>query len=87
MRTRGCPSPLGESPQLRRVREHKEKDGRRRDRLAAFFFDLAKLVFAALAIGGITPLISGYGNVNWVVAMVGVAVTFLLAFVGNRILK
>lgn len=87
MRTRGNLTPQEETPHARRVRAHKEKEGRRRDKLAAFFFDLAKLVFAALAIGGITPLISGDGNVNWVVAMVGVAVTCLLAFVGNRILK
>lgn len=87
MRTRGCPSPLGESPQLRRVREHKEKDGRRRDRLAAFFFDLAKLVFASLAIGGITPLLSGSGDGNWAVVLFGVVATCALAAIGNRILK
>ena len=53
----------------------------------AYFFDLSKLVFASLAIGGMTPFFLGDGEGNWVVAMVGVAVTCLLAFVGNRILK
>ena len=87
MRNGDCPSPSGESPQFRRLREHKEKEGRRREKLAAYFFDLSKLVFASLAIGGITPFFLGGGEGNWVVVLFGVIATYTFASIGNRILK
>lgn len=36
-------------------KETKEKDRTRREKLAGYFFDLSKLIFAALVLGGITP--------------------------------
>lgn len=39
--------------------ENKEKNKTRREKLATYFFDLSKLVFAALVLGGITPLYIG----------------------------
>ncbi len=87
MRTQGYLSPPGESPQSRRMREHKEKEGRRREKLAAYFFDLSKLVFASLAIGGMTPFFLGDGEGNWVVVLFGVIATYTFASIGNRILK
>lgn len=43
-------------------KEVKEKDKTRRERLAGYFFDLSKLVFAALVLGGITPLFTNEPN-------------------------
>lgn len=33
------------------IKEKQEKDNSRRDKLAGYFFDLSKLVFAALVLG------------------------------------
>ena len=47
-------------------KEGKEKDKVRREKLAGYFFDLSKLVFAALVLGGITPLFTNVSNeMNW----------------------
>ena len=44
--------------QIEQRQERKEKDKVRREKLAGFFYDLAKLSFAGLVIGGITPAFS-----------------------------
>lgn len=41
-------------------REAKEKNKNRRDKLASYFFDLSKLIFAGLVIGGVTPIVHSY---------------------------
>ena len=54
-------------------KEVKEKDKTRRERLAGYFFDLSKLVFAALVLGGITPLFTNEPNkMNWVTIILGI---------------
>ena len=69
-------------------KEVKEKDKTRRERLAGYFFDLSKLVFAALVLGGITPLFTNEPNkMNWVTIILGIFSTFILANFANRILK
>ena len=43
--------------------ETKEKDKTRRDKLAGYFFDLSKLIFAALVLGGIsTYMFANFAN-------------------------
>ena len=37
-------------------KERIERDFKVREKLSGFFFDLAKLVFAAMALGGLTPI-------------------------------
>ena len=37
-------------------KEVKEKDKVRRETLGKFFYDLAKLTFAAIVLGGLTPI-------------------------------
>lgn len=54
------------SEELEIKKERKEKDNTRREKLAGYFFDLSKLVFAALVLGGITPLFTNVSNeINW----------------------
>lgn len=66
----------------------KDKDGQRRDRLAGYFFDLSKLIFAGFVIGGITPLFTAADNeINWCTVILGSFSTYIFAFLANRILK
>lgn len=69
-------------------KEVKEKDKTRRDKLAGYFFDLSKLIFAALVLGGITPLFTNISNgINWSTIVLGVISTYMFANFANRILK
>jgi hypothetical protein len=74
--------------QKTKSQEAKEKQKVRREKLASYFFDVSKLVLAALVLGGITPLfINNNVGMNWYVIASGGAMTFLFAFIGNSILK
>lgn len=69
-------------------KERKEKDNTRREKLAGYFFDLSKLVFAALVLGGITPLFTNVSNeINWTTIVLGIFSTYIFANFANRILK
>ncbi len=66
----------------------KEKDKTRREKLAGYFFDLSKLIFAALVLGGITPLFTNVSDgINWVTIVLGGFSTYIFANFANRILK
>lgn len=69
-------------------KEMKEKDKTRREKLAGYFFDLSKLIFAALVLGGITPLFTNVSTgINWVTISLGGFSTYIFANFANRILK
>lgn len=69
-------------------KETKEKDRTRREKLAGYFFDLSKLIFAALVLGGITPLFTNVTNgINWSTLVLGIISTYMFANFANRILK
>ena len=66
----------------------KEKDKTRREKLAGYIFDLSKLIFAALVLGGITPLFTNVSDgINWVTIVLGGFSTYIFANFANRILK
>ena len=66
----------------------KERDKIRRETLGKFFFDLAKLVFAARVLGEILLLQENvFDKSCWVMIMTGLSVTYSLAWLGNKILK
>ena len=69
--------------------ENKEKNKTRREKLAGFFFDLAKLCFATVVLGGFTPLFTNHanGDIRWEIILSGTAATVLFAVGANRILK
>ena len=70
------------------MREGKEKDKVRREKLAGYFFDLSKLIFAALVLGGITPFFTNMSNdINWITILLGGFSTYIFASFANRILK
>lgn len=69
-------------------KETREKDRTRREKLAGYFFDISKLIFAALVLGGITPLFTNLSDgINWVTIVLGVFSTYIFANFANRILK
>ena len=69
-------------------KEEKEWYKARRENLGKFFYDLAKLTFAGVVIGGIIPLYSNPINaMNWSMVVTGIIFTGLIAFFANRIFK
>ena len=68
--------------------EMKKRDATRREKLAGYFFDLSKLIFAGMVIGLILPLLSDteYAKM-WIIAVFGIILTTLSALLANKILK
>jgi hypothetical protein len=70
-------------------REGKEKDKTRREKLAGYFFDLSKLSFAGLVVGGIVSIKPD--NIDYSIeiyrAIIGCFFTISLARIANIILK
>lgn len=76
------------SQQQEYKKEVKERDKSRRENLGKFFYDLAKLIFAGVVIGGIIPLYSDPTNIiQWSMVATGFAFTILIATIANRIFK
>lgn len=68
--------------------EMKKRDATRREKLAGYFFDLSKLIFAGMVIGLILPLLSDTENAQmWIIAVFGIILTTLSALLANKILK
>ena len=60
------------SSRQNKVDNARERDNKRRDRLAGYFYDLSKLSFAGLVIGVITQLFTdGGGEANLSVIITG----------------
>lgn len=69
-------------------REINERDKSRRENLGKFFYDLAKVAFAGLVVGGIAPLYANTDNIdNWYIFIEGAVFTIIFAWLGNKILK
>lgn len=65
-----------------------ERQRVRREKLACYFFDLSKLVFATVVLGGFTPIFGGTdANISWWGLTMGSIATYGFAFFANRILK
>ena len=76
------------SEQQEQLKEERTRNTTRREKLAGFFFDLAKLCFATVVLGGFTPFLANSDvNIRWEGVVCGVVVTYVFAFIANRILK
>lgn len=76
------------SEQQKAKTEAKEKNKLRKEKLAGFFFDLAKLIFAGLVIGSVTPIFTEkFQIVNLVFMLLGIYSTYILAAFANNLLK
>ena len=65
-----------------------DKEKNRRDRMAAFFYDIAKLMFAGTIIANITVFLNEapIRIANIVVILLGLIWTYFFARIANRIL-
>ncbi len=76
------------SKQQKSREEQKSKEKVRIENLGKFVYDLAKLIFAAIVLGGVLPLYSDISNVaNWAKVISGFCLTTLLGLCANYILK
>lgn len=70
------------------IKEEKDRRNNRRDKISSYFFDLSKLSFAGMVLGGITPMFTGdVGVNNWLMMIFGAIMTYVFAAYANRILK
>lgn len=69
-------------------RDEKDKMKTRKEKLAGYFYDLSKLIFAGLVLGGIVPVFTDgtYSPKLWIL-IAGCLATYLTDFLANRILK
>lgn len=68
--------------------ERKDRDKVSRETLGKFFYDLAKLVFTAMAlVGGVSLIIEEPQSKQVILLMAGLCFTTLLAYIGFIILK
>lgn len=70
-------------------KEEKEKQRTSRETLGKFFYDLAKTTFAVMVLGNVATVFIGYTDAVIVSTMIflGMFITFLFAYVGNKVLK
>lgn len=74
--------------QMEGKNEGKERDKTRRENLGKYFFDLSKLMFAAIVLGEILILQKDMSDTtSWLMIGLGGALTYILAWIGNKILK
>lgn len=66
----------------------RERDKVSRENLGKFFYDLAKLTFAAMVLGGGVSVFTDFTQINyWSLMSFGLLTTVFLANVGFKILK
>jgi len=77
------------SEQQKARTEVKEQNKVRREKLAGYFFNLSQLTFAAIVLGGVTPIYASTDTMqaNWAVIASGLALTCVLAYIAHRILN
>ncbi len=68
--------------------EARKRNDIRRETIGKFFLDLAKLTFAAIVLGGLTPMYTDIDkSANWGLIVAGTAFTIVFSLIGNKILK
>lgn len=74
---------------IKQIRETAQKDKTRKEKLAGYFFDLSKLSFAGLVIGGLVSIKSDNADhaIDIYRVIVGCLLTILSAIMANLILK
>lgn len=65
-----------------------EKQRVRREKRAAFFYDISKMFLAGSGVSGFSPLLFGIGKeINWYSIIIGVLVSCFFATLADRELK
>ena len=69
-------------------KDAKENEKPSHETLGKFFFDLAKIVFAALVIGSVASIMSDHDKTEyWILIAIGSFVTYVFALIGYKIIK
>ena len=69
-------------------KEREERDFKIKEKLAGYFFDISKLVFAGMVlVGGVSLIMDGPQLKRAILSVLGVALAALLANLGYRIIK
>ena len=72
----------------KRTEKIEQRNNVRKEKLASFFYDLAKLIFATLGLGGLSPLLTNSDTIiNLPIFILGLIATFSLAFFFFFLLK
>lgn len=70
------------------MKETREKDKLSREVLGKFFYDLAKVTFTAMVVGGAVAWISdSEKDYAWILLLLGVLSTMTLSYAGYKIIK
>lgn len=65
-----------------------EKQKVRREKRAAFFYDISKMFLAGSGVSGFSPLLFGVGKeVNWLSIALGVCLSSFFAIMADKTLK
>jgi hypothetical protein len=66
-------------------RDEKDKMKTRKEKLAGYFYDLSKLIFTSMVLGGMSPLYTGdFKPYTVYVVFAGIIFTYITAFCANR---
>lgn len=70
------------------LKEARERDKLTKEMVAKYFLDLSKLIFTAIVLGGLTPMLTDVSmNIHWETVFVGLVSTFFFGLLGYRVLK
>ena len=70
------------------TKETREKDKLSREVVGKFFYDLAKVTFTAMVVGGAVAWISdSEKDYAWILLLLGVLSTMTLSYAGYKIIK
>lgn len=75
---------------MRREKEKREQRiNIRKEKIASYFFDLSKLVFAGMVVGVALPIITERDTAGemWIATVIGISLTIILGLVANKFLK
>lgn len=76
------------SNQQKAREEAKENEKVSRETLGKYFYDLAKVTFTAMVVGGAITLISDTAeDYHWKLFSIGIVTTILLTYIGYKIIK
>lgn len=74
--------------QQKAMDEARDRDKTRRETLGKYFYDLAKVTFTAMVVGGAVAWTSDAAkDYHWKLLSVGVVTTVLLTYIGYKIIK
>ena len=74
--------------QQEKRKESQEREKLSRETLGKFFYDLAKLVFTAMAlVGGISLIVDEPQVKQGILVGIGICLTYLFSYIGYNILK